>query len=428
MRVLYAVHALPAAGLGGTELYTEQLAEMLGGGRFATAARQDADGHEVAVATPRGHETDVEGATVHALPDPGPWTDPTGQASGLESGVIDEDIDRRFADVLDAFDPDVVHLQHLKFLSANLPSLCHERDVPCLLTLHDVWTACHREQLVRPSGALCDGPESVEKCASCYGDALRQSDSAPSRDATDCRQAVERRTEQLTTARRACDLLVSPSRFLREQFVAFGTPREHIVHRRNGIRVERFIDTEFDPAGPLRVGYAGRITSRKGVHVLVDAFEQVDGDAELHVFGQFDPRSDPYHDRLREGTGERVTFHGQYEATTPYERVDVLVVPSLWYENSPLVVQEAFASRVPVVAGDIGGMAELVDHGEDGLTVPPGDVDALADSLQDLVDSPSTVRRLRAGIDPPTSLDEHARELLDLYEAYCRGPEVDAVP
>ena len=423
MRVLLAAHALPAAGLGGTELYTQQLAETL-------AAGETGESHEVAVATTQGHETDVDGATVYALPGPGNWTDITGQESGLECGVVDGSVDRRFAAILDAFEPDVVHLQHLKALSATLPSICRKRGVPCLLTLHDFWTACHREQLVQPSGALCDGPESVEKCAKCYREALERSGGEASADSTDLRESVRQRTERLTTARRACDLLVAPSQFLREQFVSIGTPRAHIVHRRNGIRVDAYADTGFDPDTPIRVGYAGRITRRKGVHVLVDAFRRVEGDAELHVFGQFDPGADPYHSRLRDRAGSRVTFHGRYETAEPYEAADVLVIPSLWYENSPLVVQEAFASHVPVIAGNIGGMAELVDHGEDGLTVPTGDATALAQALRRLIDSPSTVRRLRAGIEEPMSLDEHARELVSLYDGCLdrHRQEVDAAP
>ncbi len=423
MRVLQVVHALPAAGLGGTELYTRHLAETLAGSPGAADEPSDSSpgGHEVAIATPRGHETDVAGAEVVPLPDPADWTDSTGVESGVESGVVQPAVDRRFEAVLDGFDPDVVHCQHLKFLSASLPRICAERGVPCLLTLHDFWTVCHREQLYRPAGVRCDGPDSVAKCTDCYADALRKSDAT---DASDPRDAVERRTERLATAREAVDLFVSPSRFLREQFVRFDTAPGRIVHRRNGVRVDRFSDAGFDPGTPFRIGYAGRVTRRKGVHVLLDAFERIDGDAELHVFGEFDP-ADPYHARLHERAGEGVRFHGRYEATEPYETTDVLVVPSLWYENSPLVIQEAFASGVPVVAGDVGGMAELVTDGVDGRTFAVGDPAALADVLGELADAPAAVRRLRAGVEEPTSLAEHAADLLDLYGA-VRAGEVDA--
>lgn len=448
MRVLLVVHALPAAGLGGTELYTGQLAETLAGD------------HEVAVATPRGLETDVDGATVLALPDVGDWSDPTGRESGLTRGVVHEEVDRRFADHLDAFAPDVVHCQHLKFLSASVPEICADHGIPCLLTLHDFWTVCHREQLYQPAGVRCSGPDSVAKCTTCYVDGLREGEApavsgggdegdapavsdgggeTPGRangeahvdgtdeepvDATDCWNAVERRTEQLRAAREAADRLIAPSQFLRERFVSFGTSPERVVHVRNGVRLDPFADAGFDPAEPLVVGFAGRITPQKGVHVLLAAFERLHGDAELHVFGAFDPDAEPYHARLRERAGEVVTFHGRYESpATPYETVDVLVVPSIWYENSPLVVQEAFASGVPVVAGDVGGMAELVTDGVDGRTFAVGDPDALADVLGELARSPATVEALRRGVEPPKSLDEHAGELVTRYES-TRSREV----
>lgn len=444
MRILYVVHALPAAGLGGTELYTQRIAETLARGRSTEASpstdaeRQEtpalAENHDVAVATPRGHEADLEDVTVFALPDVADWTDPTGTESGLDCGVVHEKVDRRFSAILEDFRPDVVHFQHLKFLSARLPAVCRDEDVPTILTLHDFWTVCHREQLVRPDGSLCDGPDSVEKCTACYEDALEDhigsadtADTGPQdatnelgSNATAPSGAVERRTEHLAATLDTVDVLVSPSRFLRREFRQFGTPSEQIVQHRNGIDVATFEDTGFDPDDPLRFGYAGRITDLKGVHVLLEAFASVDGDTELHLFGEFDPSSDRYHARIEAVAGPGVTFHGRYEAASePYETMDVLVVPSVWYENSPLVIQEAHAAGVPVVAGDIGGMAELVTDGEDGLTFEVGDPSALASCLHRLVDSPETVRRLREGVESPTSTGEHARDLLDLYVA-CR--------
>lgn len=424
MRILYAVHALPAAEVGGTELYTQHLAETIAG----KADHKSLEGsHDVAIATPAGHDTTVAGSRVYALPATANAMDPTGQESGLESGLVDQRIDWRFVEILDDFQPDVVHFQHFKRLSATLPRRCAARGIGCIATLHDFWTVCHREQLLRPSGAICSGPESVDKCAACYDDAIRstrvrpeRADTTPHGPTDDARTAVARRTAYLGAARRAVDLLIAPSRFLRDRFIAFGTPPDAIVQRRNGIPVGEFRETRFDPSGSLRIGYAGRITPAKGLHVLLSGFAQVKGDAELHIFGRFDPSETPYHARLAEQASDRVTFHGTYgNPSTPYENMDALVVPSLWYENSPLVIQEAFASRVPVITGDIGGMAELVRDGVNGRTYPHGDAEALGNVLHHLVDSPTVVSRLRAGIDPPKSLVDHARELVDLYAA-CR--------
>jgi len=452
MHVLQVVHALPEATYGGTELYTTWLAEALA-----------EDGHEVAVATPRGAETEIEGASVHELPDPADWIDASGMDSGLEGGVVHESVDAAFEDLLESVDPDLVHFQHLKYASATLPVHCRERGVPTVFTLHDFWTMCHRGQLHQPDGRPCAGPESVAKCTACYGEAVRRAGDAhhvanhdlradgegcstdgaeqygqPRGDVVEPtegsgpgpadpddpspggqRADVAARTEVLTTAREAVDLLISPSSFLRGKFVEYGTPADAIVKCRNGIRTGNYRDTGFDPTDGLRVGFAGRISPEKGVHVLLEAFAGVEGeDAELIVFGTFDPGSNDYHARLRDAADDRVTFYGFYEENAaPAARADVLVVPSLWYENSPLVIQEAFASRIPVVAGDFGGMAEMVRDGRDGLTFPAGDPAALAERLQRLVDDPQLVRDLRRGIDPPKDVGTHAEEIGSLYEA-----------
>lgn len=448
MRVLQVAHALPPATYGGTELYTRDLAETL--------ARQS---HEVAVGAPRGVEdsemTDVE---TFALPDHGGETAPALGGRPLEA-VGRPAVDDQFRSLLADWNPDVVHLQHFKHLSVNIPEICRNRGVACVATLHDFWTICHREQLYRPEGRPCAGPESVRKCADCYRRAggkreLGESENdptvsgnesatskndptvseneptadggiAPASGRDSARSSVERRDARLREARSATDRLVAPSAFLRETFVEHGTPPEAIEQIRNGIRVERFEDSGFDPDGPLRVGYAGRITERKGVHLLVAAAREVE-EVELHVFGRFEPRSDEYHARLAElarsassekRAGDATTFHGWYaDRPDPYREMDVLVLPSIWYENSPLVIQEAFAAGVPVVTADAGGMAELVEDGEDGLTFPVGDADALADRLALLARNPELVADLRDGVSEPERLRDHAEEIANLYD------------
>lgn len=411
MRVLQVVHELPTDTLGGTELYTVELAERLG------------RNHEVKIAAPSDGPAAIDGVPVRSLP-----ATETQEDDGL-SGTVRPDVDARVADVLDSFDPDIVHLQHFKGLSSSIPNLCAERNVACVATLHDFWTLCHREHLYRPEGTLCSGPESVAKCADCYRAAAKRTKTDGGNERVSARRSVdgryrvpvERRRNKLSEALAATDLLISPSAFLRETFVEYGTDPDDIVIRRNGIAVKRFEDTGFAQAEPLRFGYAGRIAESKGVHLLLEAFRRVEGDVRLDVFGAFDPDRS-YHSRLARSADDRVRFHGRYDDTaSPYRTMDVLVLPSLWYENSPLVIQEAFASGVPVVTGDVGGMAELVADGRDGLTFEVGNADSLAETLRTLAESPERVERLRRGVEKPKSLDEHAAEIERVYARCRRG-------
>ncbi|WP_435179280.1 glycosyltransferase family 4 protein [Halorussus sp. AFM4] len=444
MRVLQVAHALPPAAYGGTELYTRDLAAALArrGHEVAVAAARGADERFEVESGDAGDESEAPDVDTFDLPSPDGESAPAVGGRPLDA-VARPAVDDRFRDVLADWEPDAVHLQHFKHLSATIPALCAARGVACVATLHDFWTVCHREQLYRPADRRCTGPESVAKCTDCYRRAradagragadpdgtadseavARASDggiSVGEADGSDAVDRVARRWGTLRDALAATDRLVAPSAFLRETFARYAPPGATVEHRRNGIRVDRFADAGFDPETPLRVGYAGRITERKGVHLLVAAAEQVES-ADLRVFGAFDPETEPYHARLADRAGESTAFRGWYaDRPDPYREMDVLVLPSVWYENSPLVVQEAFASGVPVVTADVGGMAELVTDGEDGLTFPVGDADALADRLRRLARNPDLVADLREGVSEPTRLDDHAGALADLY-ADCVG-------
>ncbi len=95
--------------------------------------------------------------------------------------------------------------------------------------------------------------------------------------------------------------------------------------------------------------------------------------------------------------------------------IDILVVPSLWYENAPLVIYEAFASNTPVIATALGGMAEAVTHEVNGLLFDRGNVPELANMLQRVVAEPGLVERLRSGIRPVRTIGDEVCDLEALY-------------
>ena len=151
--------------------------------------------------------------------------------------------------------------------------------------------------------------------------------------------------------------------------------------------------------------------------VLFEAFRDLERAAELRMFGSFPD------DVMAEWASDRVLFRGVVSGAKKLEElcsVDVLIVPSLFPDNSPLAIHEARAARIPVVGARIGGIPELVDEGRTGFLVSPGERDGLRDRMRWIVDHAGEVARLRGGISPVSEIDSHAREMEGVYASVMR--------
>ena len=106
------------------------------------------------------------------------------------------------------------------------------------------------------------------------------------------------------------------------------------------------------------------------------------------------------------------------------ENVDWVIVPSIWWENSPLVIQEAFHFGRPVICSDIGGMAEKVADGVDGLHFRANDATSLAETMRRAMEDAGLWHRLPSSIRPVHRMDEHAGRLLAIYDSLLCHEEV----
>ena len=440
MRILHVVHGFPPAAIGGTEQYTLSLCRVL--------ARDPRD--EVFVLAREGDpsrpELDVRRARVGGLPVA--FVNNTYRSChSFEDSYRSPAIAALGAGIVDEIRPDVVHVQHLTGLSTGLLHEIAARQIPMVFTLHDYWLICHRGQLFDLDLERCEGPipEPCRRCVGPEGDkgaasnlvatlSARAIPGLPALAQLGRRVlAAQRRDHAPEVARRALhmqeacgfpDRFVALSRTLRDRFIAFGIAPERIALSTPGTDLARFHPRERVPGGPLRIGFLGSLVASKAPHLLLEAFAQLPrGAATLHVHGAIGA----YHgdDGYRAVLAPLLAREGVcFAGPAPHDQVpallgelDVLVVPSVWLENAPLVIREAFASGVPVVASDLGGMAEAVRHGVDGLLFEPGNVVALTGALLRLCDEPGLLPRLRAGIVPPRSLDADAAETRARYEA-----------
>ncbi|GAB4148710.1 MAG: hypothetical protein Fur0037_17020 [Planctomycetota bacterium] len=307
-------------------------------------------------------------------------------------------IGEAFGRVLSDVRPDAVHFFHLRKLGANLIGIARKSGYRTVVSLTDFWFLCPRFTLRRGDGSLCQGPvDDPSICVACTG-----SDPEEAPD-------LIRRKDAVLAELASADRVIAPSRFLAERFADNGFPPERIDVLPYGLDRGRVRRIPVDrPRNPLRLAFAGVFSPWKGAAVAIEAVRMTNAPVELTLWGN--DRETMFLDHIAElkrsaGDDPRIRFAGPYgegEIDRVFAQTDVLIVPSLWYENTPFVILEAFEAGVPVVATDLGGMSEIVTNGVNGYTFPAGDAASLSRLIEGLVADPSKLRRLTPR--PPTSI------------------------
>lgn len=413
MHILHVVHQYPPEYVGGTEFYTQWLARAL-----------QTRGHTTAVFH-RGASGD--GSLRLRREDGIPiWTAGDGDMEAnrrFRATFGSRPLQRAFAHLLTEELPDLVHIQHLMGLPARLVRQLHSRNIPYVVTLHDYWYGCANAQLITNyDGTICDGPDWWINCGRCALARAGLPGVAPL--AAGVAPLLAMRHHLLKHVMAGAAAIISPSEFVREMYTQLGLPVANLTVVPHGIELPdaaakaALAQTRPD-AAPLRIAYIGGIAWQKGVHVLVEAVNRLPHDAaRLVIYG--DTTAFPaYADTLSKTmTHPHIALGGRLaraDLWTALAQTDVVVVPSLWYETSSLIVQEAFAAGVPVLAANIGAIPEKVVDGVNGRLLPPGDVDALHTALRALIQHPAQLAALRAGITPVRSMAEHVAEVEAIY-------------
>jgi glycosyltransferase involved in cell wall biosynthesis len=401
VRILFGVHGFPPRANAGTETYVHALAHALvrGGDEVAVLSRE-ADPGRPEFATRRER---VDGLDLL-------WVNNCFRhCRSLDDTYLGAEVRRTAAARIDELRPDVAHLHHLTGLGLDLVDELAARRVPTVLTVNDFWMICQRGQLLDLDLRRCGGPWPAG-CARCLH--------------TDERSAALR-TERVRAALAAVDVVLCPSQTVRDAFARFGVSSGRLLRQEQGIDLAPFAGRERPVAAPtpLRVAFAGSLMASKAPHLLLAAAAGLPRErVRVRLAGEYVP----YHgdDRYR-ATLEAAAAASPAELLGALDRAgvvellhdsDVLVVPSVWLENAPFVIKEAFAAGVPVVASALGGMAELVRHEENGLLFAPGDAGALRDALRRLIEEPELLARLRRGLPRVASIEEDARATRRLYE------------
>lgn len=444
MRIVQVVQGLPPESLGGTEMYVSHLSREL--------VRR---GHEVRVfsriADPRKDEYSVEEVSIEGLPVTR-INNTFGPLDHFSQSYTNAEIARHFGTFLDAFSPHVVHFHHLMYLSTTCIQEATRRKIPVVMTLHDYWLICQRGRFLKPDLSLCPG-QTDEGCARCFAHLLdgnlvpvyrrlKPMLSARSwlkdrlrhlygtyvtfrRPSSQALEQIRRRMAHVQEVCREVALFLAPSQFLREQFLAFGIPANKITYVECGLPPQEIVVVERKQAdAPLIFAYIGVLDAVKGVHLLVEAFQGITN-AELRLYGgEADYAAYPDRQRFLDqiARSPHIRLMGRYdnrEIGRILSQVDVVVVPSIWYENAPLVIREAFLARKPVITADLGGMRESVQDEVTGLLFQPRQVEDLRRKINRFVADPDLVGRLAHNISPVKSIATNAQEIETEYLALC---------
>ena len=343
-------------------------------------------------------------------------------------------MEQLFETVLHEFQPDILHVQHLLYHSLRYPEIARRHNIPTIFTLHDYWLICPRwGQRLRSNLEICHTINQAE-CAECLhekatdisGFSLRslchfiRQKSSKSRTHKSRLNSLKNRNDHIRSLIENVALFTAPSPFLRKEFIKSGIPEKKIIFSDNGFDTTNFKKQKHIDAPLIRFGFIGTLCEHKGIHVLIEAFNKIPSQkAQLHIYGNPDWFPE-YNSKLRKmATSPSIFFEGivpNNQVATILSTIDVLVVPSIWFENSPLTIHEAFMAGVPVITSNIGGMADLVTDGINGLLFDVSDPEELKKAMLKIIESGALLKTLQKGIPAVKSIQENGLEIEQLYK------------
>ncbi|HEY8212046.1 MAG TPA: glycosyltransferase [Myxococcaceae bacterium] len=428
MKILQVIHGYPMRYNAGSEVYTQALSHALAGRHEVHVFTREENTFAPPYALRREADADDPRVQLHVV------NAPDGRDRYRHTGV-----DQRFAELADRLQPDVVHVGHLNHLSTSLIGEAALREIPIVFTLHDYWLMCPRGQFMQmhpedPNDlwASCTGQEDARCAERCYARYFSGAPDERREDVAHWTGWVARRMRHVREMAELVDLFITPARYLHARYCdEFGLPERKLVYLDYGFDRARLSGRRREAGEPFVFGYIGTHIPAKGIHHLLEAFGQVPGTtARLRIWGR--PRGADT-EALRAlarglpgGAGERVEWLPEYRnqdiVPEVFNRVDAIVVPSIWVENSPLVIHEALQARVPVITANVGGMAEYVHHEVNGLLFEHRRPASLAEQMTRLVERPGLAASLGArgylaseAGDVPDMRD-HAAEIERLYD------------
>jgi glycosyltransferase involved in cell wall biosynthesis len=416
---------------GGTEVYVRNLARALRN-----------HGYSSCIAAP-GRENvryDHDGEQVYR------FAADRSERLELAYGVPDEVAAMNFRNVLDELHPGIVHLHaRTAAVSERLCEAAHAAGARVVFTYHTPTASCARGTMMLYGQEPCDGLLGRHRCTACALAArgvprglgalaahipVRLSASLAAVMPKSGKPAAALRTpaliaqnqERFRSLMAKVDHVVALCRWTQDVLARNGVPDDKITVSLHGIPKRGDLAGRIaarDWNGPLRLAYFGRLDHGKGPDLLVRAVAAIPGtDVILDLFAIPDNAALARQIECFVASDRRLTLRPAVAADAVQEIMtsyDLIAIPSRWLETGPLVALEAFAAGVPVLGANLGGIAENVRDGIDGVLVRPDDVEAWSAAILRFAANRSLIDQMRRNIRPQRSADEVARDMARIY-------------
>ena len=320
---------------------------------------------------------------------------------------------RKLAKLIKKEKPDIIHLHNFCFqLSPSILRAIKKYNVPTVWTLHDYKIICPN-QILFTKGEVCERCKTY-KFYNCFFNRCIHNKYGQSFLAM-----LEMYLHKIILrSYRTVDLFIAPSQFLARKIINWKIPADKVRQLYYFIDLENIQPATADGDG---IVYVGRLAKEKGIITLLQAMKELKS-IKLQIVGE-GPQKKPILRYIKKNKLTNVELTGYKDKEELFETVKrsrLVIVPSIWYENNPVVILEAFALGKPVIGSDLGGIPELVKDGQTGYCFKAGNVKDLREKIKKSYDNLDLLKNMgenaRRSVEKIADPQKHLQQLINLYD------------
>lgn len=447
MKILLISHTFLPKYVGGTEVYTFELAqELIKQGHtveiLCTDPLSSKENYEIDRSNYQGLKINTIQKNILKYKD-------------FHDTYLDNQTEKIFESLLDKFQPDIIHYLHLMHHSINLINIAASKNIKQILTINDFWLQTRLFNRITKSGKLyknysiredaielskelnsglkIDTPISLKefyktqdkkifikvvlnkiinrnlgKIKNCFN--LRK-----------YKKLIKERNNHIKKALKKIDLLIFPTVFLYQEFSNWGLQTKKAIISEHGIDINLFKNFKKKPSNKIRFVFIGAIIPAKGLDILLKAWKKInDKNVELQIYGDFN-LDKKYSGSLKpfllnqKNIKLKGTFKPQ-DIAKVFSEIDVLILPSRWFENGPLILRNALLSKTPIIATRLGSNPEYIRDDYNGWLFENENFEDLANKISYIIENGKMIKAMSSNIQKEKSIKEDVHNLTNYYK------------